>query len=171
MNARFETWEPTSTSFDAVVAFTAFHWIDPEVRFEKSAGVLRAGGALAVTETQHVLPEGGDRFWVDVQEDYDAVVPSDENRPPPRPDEVGDLSGAIEASGGFRDTVVRRYLWDVPYTADEYIAVLDTYSGHRSLEEQTRSRLYDRIRRRIEAQPAPKVMKTYLATLNVATRR
>jgi SAM-dependent methyltransferase len=70
VNALFETWEPSVGGFDAVVAFTAFHWIDPEVRFAKVARMLGEGGALAVVATQHVLTENGDRFWTDVQEDY-----------------------------------------------------------------------------------------------------
>jgi ubiquinone/menaquinone biosynthesis C-methylase UbiE len=35
-------------SFDLIVSGAAFHWIDPEVRFAKSARLLRAGGWLAV---------------------------------------------------------------------------------------------------------------------------
>ena len=107
---------------------------------------------------------------MEVQADYDAVVPSEENRAPPPPEEVGDLGAEIAASGRFRPAVVRRHVWDVTYGADEYIAVLDTYSGHRSMPPDTRRRLYDRIRRRIEARPAGRVTKTYLATLNVALR-
>ena len=170
INTSFETWEPTEGGFDAVVAFTAFHWIDPGVRFAKAARLLRDEGALAVVATQHVSSDGGDPFWADVQEDYDAIVPSDDNGPPPRPDDVGDLGGEIEASGCFRNVAVRRYLWDVSYTADAYISVLDTYSGHRALDHGTRQRLYERIHRRIEARPEREVRKTYLATLNVAQR-
>jgi SAM-dependent methyltransferase len=62
IQADFETWEPNGDRFDAIVAFTAFHWIDPETRYRKSAALLKAQGALAVIATQHVLPEGGDRF-------------------------------------------------------------------------------------------------------------
>jgi hypothetical protein len=71
--------EPSDDRFDAIVAFTAFHWIDPETRYRKSAALLKPQGALAVIATQHVLPESGDRFWRDVQEDYDAVVPDEES--------------------------------------------------------------------------------------------
>jgi SAM-dependent methyltransferase len=173
VNAPFETWQAAGRAFDAVVAFTAFHWIDPEVRYEKSASFLGEGGALAVVSTQHVLPADGDRFFADVQEDYEAIVPDDEKTKagaPPPPDAVGDLRDEIEASGVFGSAVVRRYIWDVIYTADEYIAVLDTYSGHRALEDDRRRRLYERIRRRAEARPEGKVRKTYLATLNVAKR-
>ena len=46
--------------------------------------------------------------------------------------------------------------------------MLDTYSGHRALDDQTRAHLYARIRARIEATPGRSVTKSYLATLNVA---
>jgi SAM-dependent methyltransferase len=171
ITADFETWQAPRADFDAVVSFTAFHWIDPAVKFEKSASLLREGGALAVVETEHVLPAGGDTFFAEVQDDYDAVLPDVHADGPRPPDAVGDLCEEIEASGFFRDALSRRYLWEVIYTADEYVAVLDTYSGHRALEDATRQRLHERIRGRIEARPGGTVRKTYLATLNVARLR
>ena len=170
VNADFETWMPPAGEFDAVVAFTAFHWIEPERRYERSASLLRLGGALAVVGTKHVLTEDGDRFFADVQEDYLAATGETDSSPPPHPDFVPDLGDEIHASGLFRNVAVRRYVWDVTSTADEYIAVLDTYSGHRALDVTARERLYGRIRRRIEARPEGTVRKTYLATLNVAQR-
>jgi SAM-dependent methyltransferase len=170
VHAAFEDWEPPAEPFDAVVGFTAFHWIDPEVRYAKSARLLARGGALAVVETKHVLPEGVDPFWLEVQEDYDAVLPSSENRPPGPPEEVGDLRAEIGESGAFGEVVVRRYLADVVYSAEEYLAVLDTYSGHRTMAPDARERLYERIRRRIEARPERTVTKTYLFTLNLARK-
>jgi SAM-dependent methyltransferase len=173
VNANFETWEAAGEYFDAIVAFTAFHWIDPEARYRKSAELLKLEGVLAIIATQHVLPEGGDRFWREVQADYEAVVPDEESTKagaPGPPEEVEDLSAEIAASGLFRNVAARRYVWDVPYTADEYIAVLDTYSGHRSLEPAKRQRLFERIHKRVESQPGQTVAKTYLATLNIARR-
>ena len=169
INATFETWQPSASAFDAIVAFSAFHWIDPTLRYAKAASVLRPGGALAVVDTSHVLPDDGDEFFADVQEDYVALTASDDSRPP-RPDDVADRAGEIEASGLFGDAGARRYVWDVTYTADDYLAVLDTYSGHRALDAKTREELYERIRRQIESRPQRTVRKTYLATLSVATR-
>jgi SAM-dependent methyltransferase len=168
VSADFETWEPGEV-FDAIVAFTAFHWIDPEVRYEKPARLLREGGALAFAGSQHALPEGGDPFWVEVQEDY-AIFPSEDNRPPPPPEEFEDDAAEIEASGLFGDVAVRRHVWDVVYTADQYVDVLDTYSGHRKLPVERRRELYERIRRRIRARPRQTVTKTYLSLLHVARR-
>src|SRR6266516_957126 len=141
VHANFETWESERADFDAIVAFTAFHWIDPELRYEKSARLLREHGSLAVGGSLHVQRPGGDTFWNEVQEDYDAVAPSDDNRPPPLPEEIDDLHAEIEASGHFEYVGGRRFVWDHEYTADEYISLLDTYSGHRALDEPKRRNL------------------------------
>jgi SAM-dependent methyltransferase len=171
VHAVFEEWEAEDASYDAVLAFTAFHWVDPEVKYAKPARLLRSGGTLAVAETVHVRVEGGDPFWAEVQADYDAVVPSDRNRPPPRPEEIGDLRDQLAETGLFTGIEVRRYLADVTYSADEYVAVLDTYSPNRVMDPAQRERLFDLIRRRIEARPTRTVRKTYLFTLNLARRR
>lgn len=171
VRANFETWEPDRAEFDAIVAFTAFHWVDPELRYEKSARLLREHGSLGLGGTLHVQRPSGDAFWGEVQEDYDAVVPGEDNRPPPLPEEIDDLRAEIEESGHFEYVAARRYLWDHVYSAEEYISLLDTYSGHRSLEEAKRRDLYSRIRSRIEARPHGRVTKTYITMLNVARRR
>jgi SAM-dependent methyltransferase len=169
LNADFETWQVDEPEFDAVVAFTAFHWLDPASRYEKTATLLRTGGALAVVGTKHVLPEDGDQFFVEVDEEYVELL-ADESGPPPRPDAVPGLGEEIDRSGYFENIAVRRYLWNEVYTADTYIDVLDTFSGHRALDQQTREELYRRIRRRIDSRPGSTVIKAYLATLNVARR-
>jgi SAM-dependent methyltransferase len=173
ITANFENWQPEHSEFDAVVAFTAMHWIRPDLRYTKTAALLREHGRIAVVSTQHVLPRGGDPFFVEVQEDYEAVVPDDPRTQagaagPPRPEAVADLGEEIAASGRFRNTGASRHVWDVTYGADDYIAVLETYSGHRALDDETRERLLSRIHRRIEARPERTVRKTYLAMLNVA---
>jgi SAM-dependent methyltransferase len=171
INANFENWQPSQADFDAVLAFTAFHWIAPEVRYSKAASLLRDNGTLAIVSTQHVLPPDGDSFFLEVQEDYEAVVPEDPSTKagaPTHPDSIQDLSEEIAASGFFRNLSARRYLWYVTYTADEYIGALNTYSGHRALDDDTRERLLARIHQRVEARPGRKVRKTYLAMLNVA---
>jgi SAM-dependent methyltransferase len=120
--ADFETWQPRECAFDAVVAFTALHWIAPEVRYEKSASLLRLDGKLAVVSTHHVHPPGGDDFFVHVQEDYEAILPGHPDTkagPSMRPDAVKHtLEAEMEASGLFRIIGTRRYLWDVTYNAD-----------------------------------------------------
>ncbi|MGH8891427.1 MAG: class I SAM-dependent methyltransferase [Acidothermaceae bacterium] len=199
VNADFETWQPKQPAqpaqpahqpkqpaqlehegFDAVVAFSSFHWIDPEVRYRKSADLLREKGKLAFVSVAHVLPDDGDRFFVDVQRDYEAVVPDDPKTKadasgPPHPDAIVRLSDdtiirELKASGRFSSPECRHYLFDVTYTADEYIALLNTYSGHIAFDDGTRERLLTRIHRRIEARPERNVRRSSLALLYVAER-
>jgi SAM-dependent methyltransferase len=183
INADFETWQPERPGFDAVVAFSAFHWLPPDLRYTKTADLLREHGKLGFVSTAHVLPAAGDPFFIDVQADYDAVIPQTTQAgafysPPwrlPHPDALGDhsdevVTAEIETSGRFHNLSARRYLWDVIYTADDYIAVLNTYSHHRALDDEARERILERIHRRIEARPQRNVRKTYLAMLYVAER-
>jgi ubiquinone/menaquinone biosynthesis C-methylase UbiE len=46
----FEDLEADDASLDLIVSAAAFHWIDPEVRFAKSARLLRPGGWLALLD-------------------------------------------------------------------------------------------------------------------------
>lgn len=167
--ADFDTWSGPEDAYDGVLAFTAFHWLDPATRFDRIAEHLHDGGLLAVVGTHHVFPDDGDDFFRDVQEDYRAAVPEDEashHYGPPPP-------GAIEAvpfdTALFEPVVHRRYLWELDYTADEYLAVLSTYSGHIALPAEQRADLFARIRDRIRRRGS--VRKTYLTTLDVATKR
>ncbi len=171
LNVPFEPWRPEVAGYDAVVAFTAFHWIDPDVRYARTADVLRPGGHLGVLETKHVAAEGGDPFWLEVQDDYVAAGAALEPSPPPRPGDVPDLGAEIDASGRFDVVGIRRHLWSIDYDVDAFLEVLDTHSRQRGLDPDVRADLYQRIERRVRARPQPSVRTTYLGTLNVARVR
>src|SRR5262249_10315393 len=105
------------------------------------------------------------------QADYEAVTPEDPKTKeggPRLPDAIPDLSAALEATARFRPTATRRYVYDMTYDADSYIALLETYSGHRALDERRRARLFELIRPRIAARPGGEVRKSSLAILDVA---
>ena len=69
----FETWEAPSDPYDLVFAATAWHWIDPEVRYRKAAEVLTSGGHLAFWDAVHVVPIGGDPFFEEIQDVYNEI--------------------------------------------------------------------------------------------------
>lgn len=164
----FERWQPTTAGFDAIVATAAYHWIAPERRYTKPLEVLKPGGALAVVHGRHVLPDGGDSLWAEVQEDYDAVVPHPDNAPPPPPEEIpGEWGDEFRASAVFDRVEERRHLQALVYTADEYVDVLGTFSDNISLQPERREELFRRIYTRIAARPGGTVTKHYLLTLTV----
>jgi cyclopropane fatty-acyl-phospholipid synthase-like methyltransferase len=171
VTSSFEEWDPGGERFDAVVSVNAFHWLDPDVRFAKPAAVLQDGGALAIVGMQYVMPDDADPVWVSLQEDYDAVVgPGAREFAPPHPRDAANHSAEIVASGYFRDVAVRRYLWDVAYSADDYIALLETSSWHRRHDPATMQKLFERLHRRIDAAPERRVTAALLGMLYVARR-
>ena len=129
--APFEAWEAEPETFDLVYAATAWHWVDPAIRYQKAHRLLGPGGHLAFWGARHAFPAGFDPFFAEIHEVYEAIGESRPGEwPPPRPEQIPDDRAEIEASRLFGDVSVRRYLWERSYTAEEYIALLNTFSGH-----------------------------------------
>jgi hypothetical protein len=104
-----------------------------------------------------------------MEEDYRAVGLAGDDPPGP-PEDVPDLRDEIEASGLFSDVVVRRHLYTRTYSADEYVALMNTASDHRLLPDDVRDELFRLKRRRIERRPGGTVEMTHLAVLHAARR-
>jgi SAM-dependent methyltransferase len=170
--APFETWDPGGESFDLVYAAASWHWLDPDVRYRKAAGLLKRGGSLAIISGGHAFPSDADRFFFEIQDVYRelGMEPKGEQWPPPLPEDVPDMREEIEGTSLFGDFESRRYVWEKLYTAEEYIALLNTFSGHIALEPDKRDYLYRNVRERINARADPRVRRHWLAILNVATK-
>ena len=121
----FEQWQPTEPA-SLVYAATAWHWIDPAVRYQRAWRALRPGGHLAIWGAGHVFTDGGDPFFLEIQDVYD---------------EIGDIE------------------------------LLNTFSGHLSMADWKRQRLYTEIRRRLALRPDHSVRRHWGAALQVARRR
>jgi SAM-dependent methyltransferase len=120
VQGQFEEWRPAEPA-SLMYAATAWHWIDPAVRYQRAWQALRPGGHLATWAAEHVFPEGGDPFFAEIQDVYDEIgdaLPTGAIRP--RPGELTDDRADIEVSGLFEVTGVRRYDWERIYRADEY---------------------------------------------------
>jgi SAM-dependent methyltransferase len=65
----FEQWPLPSKKFDAVLSASAFHWLDPAIRFAKSAEALRPEGYLTILHAHHVSG-GTPGFYADTQSFY-----------------------------------------------------------------------------------------------------
>jgi SAM-dependent methyltransferase len=171
MLAQFEAWPLPEQPFDAVVAATAFHWVDPTVRMSKTAAALRPGGTLALIGTHHVA--GGDtELFAEIQgcyERWDPATPPGLRLQPA--DEIPADTAELDDSGLFEPAVVRRYLWARTYTASEYRDLLLTYSGHRALETTRRQGLLECITGLIETRSAGRITKQYMNELFLARRR
>lgn len=167
----FETWiPPTDAPFDLVFAATAWHWVDPSVRYRKAWQVLRPGGHLAFWTAGHVFPVDGDPFFAEIQQVYDEIDDDPADNIFRRPGELPDDSDEIRGSGLFHDIVVRHFDWEVCYTADEYIDLLDTFSSHLVMTDDQRERLYSEIRRRLAERTDGRLRRHWGAVLHIARR-
>ncbi|WP_285785514.1 class I SAM-dependent methyltransferase [Microbispora sp. NBRC 16548] len=128
--ATFEAWDPAGRAFDAVVAGTAWHWVDPVAGAAKAAEVLRPGGRLAAFWHVFEPPPAMAEAHAAV---YRRVMPGlpSQDRP------VGSaLDGyrplftkaadGIRDAGAFGDPEEWRYEWQRFYTRDEWLDQMPT---------------------------------------------
>jgi SAM-dependent methyltransferase len=172
VSAAFEEWPLPSAPFDAVVAATSFHWLDPEVRLAKVADALRPEGALAVIATHHVA--GGDAsFFAEAQRCYEMWMPGTAQglRLPNARDVSHHDGDDFEASGSFTNAVFRRYERELTYTTREYRDLLLSYSGHRALASDAREGLLACIGKLIDTRFGGRIAKRYMTELTIAYRR
>lgn len=172
VTCRFEDFALPAEPYDAVVAATAFHWVDPAVRVARAADALRPGGVLAVVRTQHVRG-GTEDFFAEAQRCYERFDPSTPPglRLPDAADVYGhDHAEEVAASGRFGGTAFRRVERELTYTTRQYIDLVQSYSGHRALPAAARDGLLGCLAGLVEARHGGRVTKRYLFELAVSPR-
>ena len=141
----FEAWDPAGRAFDAVIAATAWHWVDPLAGAAKAALVLRPGGRLTVFGHAFQLPHAVADAFAAV---YRQVVPdSPVDLQPLRQGALeayqrmyAKFADAIGEAGGFEDPQQWRLDWEQTYTRDEW---LDQMPTHGSLTQLSADKLTD----------------------------
>jgi ubiquinone/menaquinone biosynthesis C-methylase UbiE len=130
----FEDFTGPDRGFGAVVSATAFHWIDPEVAWTKSARLLRPGGWLAIlgTAERYDDPLGGDlrEQWIRYSDDGGAWASA------PQPT----LVDRIASSGHFDDAIASTHRERRTMPADAVMAVEQTRATILDYDDQTRER-------------------------------
>ena len=169
---RFEDWPGPWGAYAAVVAATAWHWVDPARRYELAAATLRPGGHLATWGAEHVFPVGGDLIFDEFQQVYEAIGEGPPGPAPrPKPGQLQDNRKEIEASGLFDVLAVEHFDWTVDYDAASYLRLLSTFSGHIAMPTDRRERLYAEIRKLLSERPSGRLRRGWGAVLHVARRR
>jgi hypothetical protein len=79
-------------------------------------------------------------------------------------------SARSRARGLFEDVTLRHFDWPVTYGAEEYICLLNTFSGHIAMASWQRARLSSEIRRRLAERPSGRLRRHWGAVLQVARR-
>jgi SAM-dependent methyltransferase len=169
-NVSFEDWSLQRASFDLVISAQAFHWIPHEIGFPKSAAALKDSGSIALFWNHYPPQETAIRGALD--QVYREKAPQ-LARSPGKTDPEGLIARTVEridTSGLFGDVAVRRYPWTAQYTSEQYTKLLNTYSDHLSLDEDTRRRLFNAISDRIN-EFGGTITRPYLAVLYLARKK
>lgn len=131
--------------FDLVYSATAFHFIDPNISYPKVFNLLAKNGAIALFWTVHIPGESA--LHKKIRNIYKEIAPQLDDSSIETVDEfISNIQGSILKSGMFDTPIVKQYNWVESYTADRYITLLNTHSGHQLLEAETRRHLFSRIR-------------------------
>jgi SAM-dependent methyltransferase len=144
----FESWPLEPRAFDLVVSAQAFHWVDPALRFAKSADALRAGGSLAVVGNAPVDEPSPARLAVDAA--YGAHAPSLAGNPSCWYAEAALIRELFDESQRFEPVTVRCHRWAETYDGERYCDLTRTHSPHRMLPPAQLESLVAEIHRAIE---------------------
>ena len=156
--------------FDLVLAATAFHWVDPAIRYVKSAAALKPEAALAIINTHHIAG-GNQAFFVEVQACYEVHMPGTPPGLRPVPSDAIPVDTlALEASGLFGAPIVRRYEWLATYSTQLYLDVINTYSNNLALTPEKRQALNECIGSLIDNRFGGEIQKQYMTELIVAKK-
>lgn len=153
--ARFEDWDAAGRTFDAVVAGTAWHWVDPVAGAAKAAQVLRPGGLLVLLWNVGEPPAEVSTALADAFLD---VVPN----PPfdPRAARSGagayraaldDWADGVRSTGAFQDPLQDQLQWTQPYTRDEWLDQLPTTGALTMLGRSAQATILNRVGAAVDA--------------------
>lgn len=159
INSTFEDAVLEENSYDMIYAASAFHWVGAEIGCPKVLRLLKNNGVFALFRN-NAVPQDGNKLYDDIQAVYDKHYYS-YYKPDKRPVRALDMTyedflspseiyRGFRFEGlemyGFRDIDMKLYRTTKRYSADKYLALLDTYSDHRALPEDSRASLYAGIK-------------------------
>lgn len=167
VQARFEEWDSQGETFDLAISAQAYHWVPEEVRYAKTASILKPQGYLAAFWNMYPGMAGEVRQALD--QVYRQKAPELVNAVTPVEDLIASRADSLRISPYFENVVVKKYPWSMRYSTHEYLGLLNTYSDHLSLAEQRRRELFREIAAVID-QHGGYLERPYLAVVYLAQR-
>jgi SAM-dependent methyltransferase len=153
MIAAFEEAVLNESSYDLIYAANAFHWVDAEIGCPKAFRLLRSGGVFALfrySGVQAVFEERYEKIRPVYDKYYRGYYNQSERT---LIDVYGQPAQILRRFGfsdlkdyGFDDITMKLYKTTLLFSAEEYIALLETYSDHRHLPEENKAVLYAAIK-------------------------
>jgi 2-polyprenyl-3-methyl-5-hydroxy-6-metoxy-1,4-benzoquinol methylase len=161
--ASFEDFAALDASFELVASASAFHWLDPAVRWSKSAQLLAPGGwiALLYNSERYDDPVGSGllQAWIARSKDGGAWARGTRYT----------VAEIIEASGLFEPALEKIHTNRVSTPAERVVALEQTRGTFLDYEAATQQSFNDELRKIIG--DASEVTATLEASVTMAKRR
>ncbi|BAY63042.1 hypothetical protein NIES22_31190 [Calothrix brevissima NIES-22] len=169
-NSFFEEWKLETIKFDAVLAATAFHWIQPEIKYQKAADALKDSGYLILL--WNMTPQPPDEIYQALHEVYQQHAPSLARYEDKATQEeiVRGFGQNILDSGLFKNLVCEHRECNVTLNTNDYLTLLSTYSPYLALEAQTRDALFTDISEVIDKKFKGRIEISYLSAFQLAQK-
>ncbi|WP_137790396.1 rRNA adenine N-6-methyltransferase family protein [Bacillus sp. E(2018)] len=171
IHSSFEDWHhPEKVKYNLVFSGTAFHFIPHESGYQKAASLLKDDGVLALFWFVHIPSH--EPVYESIRKAYASFAPHlEDSLAPTLADFIEKRNKQTLESGAFQDLQTHTYTWDQTYTAEEYVGLLDTHSGHQLLAPEQKGLLYQEIRKAILAQNSGVITKTHAVALFLAKKK
>jgi ubiquinone/menaquinone biosynthesis C-methylase UbiE len=147
-NSAFEDFECQDESIDLIYSATAFHWIPEEKGYPKVSKLLKKDGTLALFWNRPYVSRENDELHQKIQGIYQKYRPSNTKIIENDTEKYNNRFKTIQ-SYGFKDVVFKLYHLTRTFSSSDYIALLNTYSDHRSMPYNTKEMLENEIREAI----------------------
>jgi SAM-dependent methyltransferase len=155
--ATFEAWDPAGRRFDAVIAGTAWHWVDPVAGAAKAAQVLRPDGRLApfhhVFQSPPEMMEALAQVYRRVAPDSPFNLSSQLTRSALEAYQplFAKIADGIRKAGGFGEPEQWRFDWERSYTSKEWLDQLPTLGALTQLPPDKLARVLEGVGATIDA--------------------
>lgn len=164
----FENWEPQEEiRFNLVYSAQAFHWLDPELKYQKCHDLLAPNGHLALFWYDDGEQQCG--AWPEIKALLGRYIP-DFNKSINSAGRIQAQKHELASSGYFRDIRVSKYFRDYRTSSDEYLKIISSHSGFMTLNEATKAELKREINSIITHYKGH-VISRLIFTLYVAKKR
>lgn len=173
VSSSFEDYVSPPGAFDLLYSATAFHWTDPQVRWNKTASLVKAGGHVAMLTNKSLEGVLQTDFQVAAQVIYQKY--QSERRVSKRQENTtatiaATLCREIEDHPCFEVMLSAAYPFDLHLTSTQVIDLQMTFSDHLRMDVETRTALHRDLKALIDIDFGGNVTKPYEAALVVARR-
>lgn len=143
-NTTFEDFACPDDSAELIYSATAFHWIPASTGYPKVSRLLRTEGTLALFWNRPFVGREDDELHQNIQRIYQQYRPSTTKLIEHDTERYNAIDKNLHAYG-FRDVQFKLYHVTRTFSSADYIALLNTYSDHRSMPSAVKERFEEEI--------------------------